>query len=165
MTVVADTTPIRHLVAIGLGYLLERLYGRLSIPTRVWMELNDESTPAIVSDWLRGNRDWISVESPLPEDEMHTAMDHLHQGEREAIQLAIQISADTLLMDDRAGREVAASLGLGVIGTLGILEEADRQGFVDSFPDVLDRLLASRFYVSKALLQHLLARHLERKGS
>ena len=45
----------------------------------------------------------------------------LDAGEREAIALALHVSADVIIVDDLEGRRRAAQLGLDVIGSAGIL--------------------------------------------
>jgi predicted nucleic acid-binding protein len=48
-------------------------------------------------------------------------------GEKSAIQLALDVQADIVLLDDRLAREYAADLGLTVKGTLGVLVDAYRR--------------------------------------
>ena len=88
----------------------------------------------------------------------------LHRGEREAILLAEALRADVLLIDEQVGRTIALSRNLPLSGTLGVLEHADRTGFVSDFPQVLQRLKASRFFITEALEQQLLGRHRAREG-
>ncbi len=57
----------------------------------------------------------------------------LGAGEREAISLAIEKSADLLLIDERAGREAAEARQVVVAGTLAVLLQAGLRGRVD-FP-------------------------------
>ena len=44
MIVVSDTTPLRHLIAIGEAELLASLYGTVIVPRAVWAELQAEAT-------------------------------------------------------------------------------------------------------------------------
>jgi predicted nucleic acid-binding protein len=57
-------------------------------------------------------------------------------------------------MDDFDGRKQARNLGLNVVGTLGILDEAAEQGLLD-FPAVLGLLLRTNFRLSPDLLRRL----------
>jgi uncharacterized protein len=79
------------------------------------------------------------------------ALDALDAGEREAIQLASELMADLLLMDDREGRSFALRRQLPVIGILGVLERADLVGLLSDLPSTLARLEASGFYLSARL--------------
>jgi hypothetical protein len=83
----------------------------------------------------------------------------LDAGEREAIQLAIELRPDLLLMDDRDGRTLALNLGLPVSGTLGILERAEVVGLLGDLPLALEQLEGSGFYLSERLRAAMLERH------
>jgi predicted nucleic acid-binding protein len=86
-------------------------------------------------------------------------MESLDRGEREAIQLAIELDADLLLMDDRDGRRMALQLGLPVVGTLGALERADALGLLANLRATIADLEASGFYISARLHDFILERH------
>jgi hypothetical protein len=88
----------------------------------------------------------------------------LHRGERQAILLAEALRTDVLLIDEQIGRTIALSRNLPLSGTLGDLERADTMGFVGDFPEVLQRLKASGFFVTEALEQRLLERHRSRRS-
>jgi predicted nucleic acid-binding protein len=94
-------------------------------------------------------------EADLPGDDWATA---LHVGERSAIQLARQETADWLLLDDQLAREHAQRLGLKVKGTLGIIVEAYRRRFMTAaeveivFRAILDR---DDIWISDALVRRV----------
>jgi predicted nucleic acid-binding protein len=100
MIVVADTTPLRYLVAIDCEHLLPALYGRVLIPPAVAEELNHESTPEVVREWLASRPSWLEIRRP--DHSLGPEVD-LDWGEREAIALVEEVSADLLLVDDAAG--------------------------------------------------------------
>lgn len=89
-------------------------------------------------------------------------MYHLDKGEREAIQLAQELEADLIVIDERAGREEALKRNLPVIGTLGILEFAAQHGLLD-LPIALAELKARNFFMSPALERDLLDRDTQRR--
>jgi predicted nucleic acid-binding protein len=159
MIVVSDTTPLRHLIAIGQAELLSKLYGSVAIPPAVWNELQAEKTPAFVSTWLESTPEWLSIQAPRRPGPDDPAMESLDRGEREAIQLVIELDADLLLMDDRDGRCMALQLRLPVVGTLGVLERADSLGLLADFPATVADLEASGFYMSARLRDSILERH------
>jgi predicted nucleic acid-binding protein len=162
MIVVSDTTPLRHLIAIGEVDLLRKVYGDVIVPVSVWSELQAESTPCAVKTWLQSAPDWLQVRcarEPQPGD---TSLDSLDDGEREAIRLAVELKADLLLIDEADGRSLALGLGLPVTGTLGLLERADVLGVLSDLPATLADLEASGFYLSARLRESVLDRYRRR---
>jgi predicted nucleic acid-binding protein len=101
-------------------------------------------------------RNKIANESPGP------VLHHLDKGEREAIQLAEELEADLIVIDERAGREEALKRNLPVIGTLGILELAAQHDLLD-LPIVLAELKIHNFFMSPALEHDLIDRDARRK--
>jgi predicted nucleic acid-binding protein len=162
MIVVSDTTPLRHLIAIGRAELLAQLYGAVIVPGSVWAELHAEATPSMVKTWLANAPGWLEVRSARPTPSSDPALETLDAGEREAIQLASELRADLLLMDDRDGRSFALSRQLPVTGTLGVLERADVVGLLSDLPSTLAQLEESGFYLSTRLREAVLARHRQR---
>ena len=79
----------------------------------------------------------------------------LGAGEREAIALAAELSADALLMDDRDARQEAKRLGVPVLGTLRVLVDASEHGLAH-LPTAFDRLRGTNFRASEQLLRRLL---------
>ena len=63
----------------------------------------------------------------------------LHAGEREAIVLARELSAQ-LLMDEQRGRETARAQGLELVGILRILAEAKHRGLIPAVQPLVDAL-------------------------
>ncbi|MGB7282686.1 MAG: DUF3368 domain-containing protein [Candidatus Acidiferrum sp.] len=76
-------------------------------------------------------------------------------GERSAILLAESIHADLLLIDERAGANLAQRRGLAVTGTLGVLDLASRADLI-SLRDVFARLQGTNFRYPPSLLEILL---------
>jgi predicted nucleic acid-binding protein len=142
MIVIADTTPLNYLVLIDRVEILPRLYGRVLIPLAVWEEFQRPETPAAVQAWVAQPPAWLEVRpverSPDP------AVQSLGAGEREAIELAEELHADRLIIDDRAARRVAMQRNLIVIGTLGVLVEAAERGLID-FSSAIARLQQTSF--------------------
>ncbi|WP_293109111.1 DUF3368 domain-containing protein [Moorena sp. SIO3I6] len=58
-------------------------------------------------------------------------------GEAEAIALAIELHADRLIIDERRGRKIAASMGLKYIGILGVLLEAKNNNFITNVKPII----------------------------
>lgn len=160
MIVVADTTPLNHLILIGQQDTLAKLYGQVFIPQAVLKELQVRQAPKAVRDWLARRPNWLRVERLLvPQD---LALEALDPGERETIACAEEKRADLIIMDDRGGRREAQRRSLIVVGTLTVLYAAAQRGFVDDFPQAIERLKKTGFRASPKLYQSFLDRHAAR---
>jgi predicted nucleic acid-binding protein len=149
MIVVSDNSPLQYLVLIDCIESLPALYGEVLTTPQVIDELRHIKTPPKVRAWLDSIPPWLKIESPLKIEPVEA----LHIGEVSALSLARERKADLVLIDERAGTNAARALGIGVIGTLGILIEAGIEGLVD-FDASLNRLTKeTSFYASKGLLE------------
>ena len=61
-------------------------------------------------------------------------------GEAEVIALALEKKTDLVLLDEKEAREVAERLGFRVLGTVGLLIWAKREGLIKSVQENLDAL-------------------------
>ena len=152
MIVVADTSPLLHLARIGRLELLPTVVGRVTIPRTVWDELIQPGTRTDVAAIIE-TATWIDlVDDPGIQDI------GLDPGETAAILLAEQLGADALLIDERRGRAVAASRGIAVIGTLGIVAGAKRLGALERTAPIVAALRDDGFWLSEALVAEFLSR-------
>jgi predicted nucleic acid-binding protein len=69
--------------------------------------------------------------------------------------LAERLNA-TLLVDDAVARSVAVNRGLPVIGTLGVLLRAKRDGLVDQLLPLIDRMESLGMFISVDLRAQVL---------
>jgi predicted nucleic acid-binding protein len=163
MIVIADTSPLNYLILIGEIDVLRRLYGQVVIPEAVLRELLNPEAPLAVTTWISSPPAWLEIRrTTLPSD---PGLRSLGEGEREAINLAVQYRPDVLLlMDEGHGRREARRLHLRVAGTLGVLNDAALRGWLD-LPSTFDRLRKTTFRASAKLLQDLLDRDAARKKS
>lgn len=156
MIAVADTSPLNYLIQIDAIDLLPLLFGQVVIPHAVFDELMHPKTPKIVRDWISRPPTWTFLRSvatsPIP------VLFRLDAGEREAIQLALEMNIGTVLIDEAEGRQMAESLGLEVRGTLGILERGAKHGRVD-LHKALHALEQTNFRISPELRAAILKRN------
>jgi predicted nucleic acid-binding protein len=151
--VVADASPLRYLILIEHVHVLPALYGLVVVPPAVIAELNQERTPDLVKTWLSNMPEWLHVQAPM--QALASPRTVLGAGEREAIALAAELSADALLMDDRDGLQEAERLGVPVLGTLRVLVDASEHGLAH-LSTAFDRLRRTNFRASDQLLKRLL---------
>lgn len=131
MIVVSDTSPLTALLTIGEADLLPKLFTEVVIPRAVRDELlrSHASLPA-----------WVRIELVHDGSETVRLSEVVDAGEAEAIELAKELKADWLLIDERKGRRLAIQEGLRVIGLLGVLLLAKRRQVIASARMLLHRL-------------------------
>jgi uncharacterized protein len=130
MTVVSDATAITTLLKAGEGQFLRKLFNRVLVPRAEWDELLAFHTQLPEFVVLQT----MMAKTPNPQTET------LGRGEAEAITLALEISADLLLTDDRKARLTAEYLGVKCAGLLGLLVQAKDQGRIPSVRPMIETL-------------------------
>lgn len=149
MIVVGDASVFIALQRIDGLSLLERLFGEVHVPDAVWLEVFLSSPPIVAPAapaWIVRHQ----IPSTVQPDRQAASLD---PGEAAAIQLAQTLGADLLLIDEAAGRRVAARLGLKVTGVVGVLIEARRRGEIQKLRPVLERLRTAGFWLGEPLIE------------
>jgi predicted nucleic acid-binding protein len=97
MIVVADTSPLNYLILIDEIALLPTLFGHVILPQAVFQELKHPKASLKVSLWVAHLPPWLEVRvaTSVASDELMG----LDPGEREAIQLALELGISTVLPD------------------------------------------------------------------
>lgn len=156
MIVVADASPLNYLVLIDEVEILPAIFGRVLLPQAVFNELQNPGTSLKVRDWIVNAPSWIEIRHVA--SRAAPPLITLDPGEREAIQLALELGIGTVLMDESQGRKQAELLNLEVRGTLGILERGSSIGKTN-FRHALTKLLKTNFRASPALIQMFIQRN------
>jgi len=159
MLVVSDTSPITNLAAVGHLDLLQTLYTQITIPEEVRDELvlggtgNNPGAREVLSE------SWFVVAGVDARARSQLAQAHpaLDVGEVAALALAVERSADLILLDDQAARRAASTLQLAYVGLVGILLAAKTRGLVGLVKPILDDLRADAgFRLAEAVYQDAL---------
>ena len=80
-----------------------------------------------------------------------------HVGEAEAIALSLECSPSRLIIDELEGRRVARNLNVPVVGTLGILLKARREGVIANLgEEVMSLRSKAGFFISPLLEREFL---------
>ena len=155
LIVISDSSPIRALADIDCLEVVAKLYGDVYIPPAVLDELENPRSELLPLS-IRF-LPFIHVESPKNPKSVRDLCAALDAGESEAIVLAIEMGADALLMDEKAGRAEAKRRGLTVTGVLGVLVNAKLNGIIPAVKPLLDRLRAeTAFFISAQLREEIL---------
>ena len=131
MIVVSDTSPLTALLTVSEADILPQLFGEVVIPAAVQDELRRGHSH--LPPWLR-----VAVVANQAQIPQYARIVDL--GEAEAIELAKELHADQLLMDERKGRRLALQEGVPVIGLLGVVLLARRKQLIPSARTLIDRL-------------------------
>jgi len=156
MIIVSNTSPISNLIIIGEIALLQQIYPKILIPPSVHSELT--RLPILQTTMISLlEAGWLEIQAPTNLQLLDILNQALDPGEAEAIALAVELSANRLLIDERLGRSVAASYGLKLRGLLGILIYAKQQELIPVLKPILDCLInQAGFRVSQTLYDRVL---------
>lgn len=156
MIVVSDTSCLCYLARLRLESVLEALYGSVVIP------------PAVASELLAGvaahpeidrvlHASWLQVRTLENVPELDAFPVSVDRGEAEAIRLAEELHADYLLIDDGAGRSLARSRNIPIIGVVGVLSAACDQGLTGPLRPVFEQLVGQMgFRISRGFIDAIL---------
>jgi uncharacterized protein len=137
--VVSDSSALINLARIGKLAILRDLCGEVYIPEAVWQEAVVNGQGQAGASEIE-SAPWIKVQRVKNLELVKALRQELDPGEAEAIGLALETSAELLLMDERLGRDTARHLGLNFVGLIGLLIEAKRKGLIPSIKHELDAL-------------------------
>lgn len=157
MIVESDTSALSALLRVGEISILEKLYGQVIIPSKVYEELMVLGKFGVDTSVLDSCH-WIEV-LPNPNQLLFAELsEELDEGEAEAISLAVSIGADILVIDEYEGRKVAARFGLRLIGVGGILLVAKEKGIIKSVKFLLDRIISeTKFRLSSKIYADIIS--------
>ena len=151
MIVVSDATPIISLAKLDMLDIPGKFYNEILLPKTVFDEVCCNQAFAAEAEAVK-KRDFIKVETVTFSQSIKILRAAgLDLGESEAIVLADTLPNSLLLMDERKGRQIAKSMGIQIIGTLGILLQAKNLGLIKSIKPLLDTLLRENIRISEPL--------------
>jgi predicted nucleic acid-binding protein len=105
MLVVSNTSPISNLAIVGRLNLLRSQFREIRIPIAVQSELERVSHAAALEEIQRAFADgWIKPKALREAESGLLLATTLDSGEAEAIALALELSADLILLDESDGR-------------------------------------------------------------
>jgi predicted nucleic acid-binding protein len=140
--VVSDSTCLIGLERVGELDILPALFASIMIPPEVEREFE--------SKFL-----WLQTENITNSSLVMALQLAVDAGEAEAIALASEKGC-LLISDDKQARATAKTLGVKVIGTIGVLVRAKQNGVVSAIKPILDELDLNSFFISRALREEAL---------
>jgi uncharacterized protein len=155
---VSDSSVLIHLSAIGQFALLPLFFSEVRVPDAVWREVvvQGRSHQVVQDVQEAAKQGWLKVATPANAPLMQTLRQDLHDGEAEAIALAVETAPDFLLMDESDGRNAARQLGLRTRGVVGVLMQAKQSGHITAIRPWLKQLAQTGFHLSPAFVAQVL---------
>ena len=146
--VICNTGPIIALSRASLGYLLTELFPRIVTTSEVHAELTakDAGDSAEIQATLAG----IEIIIASRPDALLSI--ELDAGEASVIQAAQDLNWNSVLIDERRARRIAAeAYGLEVRGTCAVIIQAKRRGLIPAVRPVIEKMIAGGYYIGPQL--------------
>jgi predicted nucleic acid-binding protein len=152
--IIADAVPLIAIAKTNQLQLLQQMFNQVWIPVSVENEClakpgkdADRITIAIKDGWL--------VVKTAPKSQLPVP-NALGAGELDSIQLALQSPKTSLLIvDDRLARRQALIYKLNIIGTVRLLDIAEKQGIIPSAEQIIQEMTDQGYRISPTLLQQI----------
>ncbi|MDP2335863.1 MAG: DUF3368 domain-containing protein [Bacteroidota bacterium] len=153
LKVISNTTPLLSLLKIDKLDLLRDLYGIVSIPQAVFLEIEAGKEKPYYRDL--SEYDWIKIVN-IRNIESRTYFFDLDDGEAEVLILAKEQGADLVILDEIMGRRYAQQLEFNITGTVGILLKAKEKGLISSLGNLLKELAEKGTWLNTNLISKAL---------
>jgi predicted nucleic acid-binding protein len=140
---IVDTSVLIALEKLHLSQVLCKLYSEIILPHAVVDEFGTPDLPCLSMRPVQSRLTNLLVQELS-----------LGKGESEVIALGVE-SGIRVIIDDSKARKIAESLGLKVVGTIGILLKAEAMGLISSAYQEAIKLKKIGFYLSDELLDKL----------
>ncbi len=148
MIVVSNSSPLTSLAIIDRLDLLEKLFEEIYVPNAVYKEVTQKEKPFsdVLERFLKRK-----IKSVKNKTVVNILKSDIGAGESEAIALAIEQNSDFILIDDLKARKLAKLNELKVIGTLGILMMAKKEGYILEVNPYLEKLIENQIRISEKI--------------
>ncbi len=152
--IIADAGPLIALACIDALPLLKRLFSQVSVTGSV----RDECLAKASADAQRIStaisEGWLHVK--LVKNPGQPLSPSLGAGESDSIRLALEALENTLLIvDDRLARRYALQRGLSIVGTVRLLDLAERRGHIESVERCINAMTDYGYRISVDLLKKI----------
>lgn len=153
---IADSGPLIALTRLELLPQLCARFTEVWLPTRVLAEVTRDMRRPDAQELAAAVDEGLLKRVELTADEVSPVLRFgLDPGETEAIALACRQPA-LLLIDERKGRLAAQSLGLEIIGAVGVLIALRREGVIPEAQPYFERLGGMGYFLSDELIRQTL---------
>ena len=152
--VIADAGPLIALAKLDLLHLLSDLFGQVYLPSAVQRECmeKDDADALRIEQAVESS---VLVVKTLKREECLPLPRSLGDGEKEAITLATRYDKPLLVMVDGLARKQAKKLDIAFIGTVRLLDQAERKGVLPSAEVAIEAMREEGYRISLEILRDL----------
>jgi predicted nucleic acid-binding protein len=151
----ANASPLIFLSRAGLLDLLKIEGKEIVVPNPVAEEIQRRGPDDLTAQALEKTA-WLTIVEAPPIPDTLRAWD-LGDGETSVLAWGHAYPRTVLIIDDLAARRCAATYGIPVRGTLGLILTAKKRGIIPQARPVLGKLRQSGMYMSDRILNQTLA--------
>jgi len=145
MIAISNASPLIALSRIYRVDIFQKLFGRIVIPSIVHREVVINCPNPNQKHYLENAvRTFIDVKQPR---KYLTFTRNLGKGEQGVLSLAVEMSPNIVLIDDKKARNEAREIGYMPSFTTDIIKEAEHQGFIPSYKRIIRKLYEKKIYL------------------
>ncbi|NJM43783.1 MAG: DUF3368 domain-containing protein [Brachymonas sp.] len=158
--IVADASPLIGLAKCQQLPLLMRMFEAVHVPQRVVIEVTapDKPLAAEISLFIQNH---AIVEADRDSELSEKLKRRLDAGEIQALCCAQDLKCPVLI-DERKGRLIAQAHGIEIMGSLGLLLSAKRDGHLERIKPSIEQLREYGYLLGDELIAHVLRLACER---
>lgn len=154
MIVLSDTGVIIAFAKIRKLAILKSIFGKIFITSIVYKELmaklGDEGEE--IDQALNEFVSIVNISHSIKG--IDTSVKELGLGERQSIEYAYSNKSNIiLLIDDKAGRQVAKKMKINIMGTMGILIVAKKRGLIENVTKIITEMREKGYWVSDSIIE------------
>jgi len=156
MKIISNTGPIIALAKVEKLPLLKEIASEVLISITVYRELfaklgqESEAIETAIADFIK----IIDVKEKAIDRKIEMAIANLDEGEKQTIALGSIFKEPTvILLDDRAGRQVAKELGFPTTGSIGVLLRLKEKGLIEKVGIVLEEMRSRGYWLSDQVIE------------
>lgn len=143
--IIADTSCLIALSKINRIEILNEIFGKIYV------------TQIVAEEFKKKLPENFSIKNPSDISTEKLKGIKIDRGEASAIALALEEKNPLLIIDEKKGRIIAKHFGIRIMGTVGVLLEAKKDGLIESLKTEIEKLQEhSRFRLSDALIKEAL---------
>jgi len=146
MIVVSNRSPLIALSRIGRLDILKQLFGKVTITPEVLSEVLPKEKTADYEHITNAVNDFLAIQSTSTNYPFKRTIDN---GEKSVLNLANELNADLLIIDDRKARNEALEMEIKAFlaYTTDILKQAEKENIITSYKEIQEQLNAKNIYL------------------